>query len=74
MKKAVGELSSGLIVAVSVAILVAFFYYVVWPIIDNNFAQQTKCEKAICSHEVHDGKVECYLPGKQGTFECNFKG
>ena len=75
MKKAFGELSGGLIVIISVAILIAFFYLVVWPMIDNNFASQTRCEKAVCSHSADaDGKVECRLPGREETFRCNFKG
>lgn len=75
MKKAVGELSSGVIVAVAVGVLTAFFYYVVWPVIDNNFASQTKCDKAICSSDVDDnGKVECRLKTGGATFYCNYKG
>lgn len=75
MKKAVGDLSSGLIAVIAVAILIAFFYYTIWPMIQSNFKAQTSCEKAICdkSHVV-DGKVECRLPGSSETFLCNFKG
>ena len=84
MKKAVGELSNTVVVVIAVAILIAFFYYTVWPLIDNNFNAQTSCEKAICDIQKDasgkvitvDGKVECRMPDKDktGTFWCNFKG
>ncbi len=76
MKRAVGELSSTVIVVISVAILIAFFYYTVWPLISNNFNSQTSCDKAVCNiaSKTDDGKVECTMPGKEGTFWCNFKG
>ncbi len=75
MKRAVGELSSTVIVVISVAILIAFFYYTIWPVIDNNFKSQTSCDKAVCNpRTLTDGKVECTIPGKEGTFWCNYKG
>lgn len=76
MKKAIGELSGTLIVVTSVAILVAFFYYVVWPVIDTNFKSQTNCKRAICyTDHVVNGKVACYLKEKPETvFQCNFEG
>ena len=82
MKKAIGELSSTVIVVISVAILIAFFYYTVWPMIDNNFNSQTACEKAVCDIRkgsdgkviTDNGKVQCTIPGKEGTFWCNYKG
>ena len=73
MKEATGELSSLLVVASSVAILVAFFLTVIWPLIDDNFKRQTSCDKAVCSKEVHDGYVNCTLDGKT-TFTCPYKG
>lgn len=76
MKKAVGELSSTVIVVISVAILIAFFYYTIWPIIERNFNAQTACDKAVCNPNLKndEGKVECTIPGKEGTFWCSFKG
>ena len=82
MKKAIGELSNTLIVVISVAILIAFFYYTVWPLLSNNFKSQTSCDKAVCNVQkdstgaviTKNGKVECTIPGKTGTFWCNFKG
>ena len=62
MKKTTGELSSTIIVAISVAILVAFFFYTIWPMIDANFKSQTSCEKAICESKPDDkGMVNCIL-------------
>ena len=87
MKRAVGELSSAVIVGFSVAILIAFFYYTVWPVIDNNFKSQTSCDKAVCNIQkdssgrviTNEGKVECKVPLKDGTLSdeiiyCNYKG
>ena len=73
MKEATSELSSAVIVVVSVAILVAFFYFTVWPMIDNNFKSQTSCEKALCSSKPDkDGFVECKY--KNQTIKCKYKG
>ena len=75
MKKAVGNLSSAVIAVIAVAILIAFFYYTIWPLIQNNFHAQTSCDQAICNKStLKDGKVECVIPGKSGTFWCNYKG
>ncbi|MBE6148509.1 MAG: hypothetical protein E7167_03335 [Firmicutes bacterium] len=74
MKNATSELANLLIVLVCVAILVAFFYFTIWPIIRNNFEAQTACEKAICSSNDTDGDglVTCRLG--DSVFECKFKG
>lgn len=74
MKRATGELANILIVVVCVAILVAFFYFTVWPIIRTNFVSQTACEKAVCSHDDTDGDgmVTCRLG--DDVFECKYKG
>lgn len=74
MKEATGELANLLVVTVSVAILVAFFYFTIWPLIDNNFKRQTMCDKAICegSDADKDGYVKCTLDGQ--VFECKYKG
>lgn len=63
MKKATGDLASTVVVAISVAILVAFFFYTIWPMLDSNFKSQTACEKAICEtvDSDGDGKVSCIL-------------
>ena len=73
MKEATSELASLLVVVSSVAILIAFFYFTVWPLIDNNFKKQTACEKATCKmDQVTDGYVNCELNGQE--FRCKYKG
>lgn len=75
MKEATGELTGTIVVVVSVAILIAFFYYVIWPIMDNNFKSQTACSKAKCSTQIVTGKkgfVYCNYKGQ--TVECPYKG
>ncbi len=78
MKEATSDLSSGLVVAVCIAILVAFFYFTVWPIIKLNFVSQTACEKAKCSASPDDsGMVDCVYKDKNGveqTIKCSYKG
>ena len=78
MKEATGELSSAVVVVVSVGILVAFFYYTVWPIIDNNYKSQTSCDKAVCSAKPDaKGFVECTYKNRNNTtqnIKCKYKG
>ena len=79
MKEATGELSSTVIVVVSVGILVAFFYYTVWPIIDHNFKTQTACDKAVCSSKPDSkGYVNCVYTDKKTNktteISCKYKG
>ena len=65
MKEATAELGNTLVVVVSVAILIAFFYFVVWPMIDNNFKSQTSCDKAVCEAVPNsDGTVDCIVKTK----------
>ena len=73
MKSATGELSNLVVVTICVAILIAFFYFIIWPMIKNNYIMTTSCEKAKCSPEPDDsGMVKCYLDGKE--FMCTYKG
>ena len=78
MKEATSDLSSGIVVAVCISILVAFFYFTIWPIIKTNFVAQTACEKSKCSaHPDDDGMVDCIYKDKDGTeqtIKCNYKG
>ena len=79
MKEATGELANLLVVSVSVAVLVAFFYFNVWPIIDNNFKRQTACDKAVCEGQDtdKDGLVKCVYTKKDGSrvnITCRYKG
>ncbi len=49
MKEATGELNLAVIVAISIGILAAFFFGVLWPMIDNNFQRTAQCNKAVCN-------------------------
>jgi len=48
MKEATGELNMTVFVIIVVAILAAFFFTIIWPMIRNNMARTTKCSDAIC--------------------------
>ena len=73
MKRATGELSNLVVVTICVAILIAFFYFTIWPMIKNNYVSQTSCEKARCLPTPDEnGMVTCYLDGQE--FLCKFKG
>ena len=77
MKEATGELNATIVVVLAVSVLIAFFYYTVWPIIKTNFDKNSQCSKAIC--KPCDGSdcetVECHTKNNSGeTFECVYKG
>lgn len=76
MKEATGELNATVIVILAVGILVAFFYYTIWPLIKGNYDTRTNCDNAICDNQDadKDGFVECHLKGKTETFTCVYKG
>ncbi len=80
MKEATGELNATVIVVIIVAMLVAFFYFTIWPVIRNNMNATTQCSKAICPAEnkSNDGRtVECYIyenGQKSNLFTCAWKG
>lgn len=81
MKETTGELNSVIVVMLAVGVLIAFFYYTLWPIIKNNFIQSSQCSKAICDSCIKNGKVsndcetvKCHLEGSNETFECVYKG
>ncbi len=86
MKEATGELNMTIIVAISIGILSAFFFGVIWPMINGKFQRNTQCSKAICncSTEVRNNienetgrKNNCLCRNKSGdenTFYCPFKG
>ncbi len=77
MKEATGELNTTVVVVLAVGVLMAFFYYTLWPIIRENFNKQTQCAKAICDRcetGVCDF-VTCHSredPDRE--FECVYKG
>lgn len=69
MKEATGELSGSVVIVVSVGILIAFFYYVIWPKLDGNFKNQTACSKAVCS------SASSNIDTRKGVYKtCTYKG
>ncbi len=87
MKEATGELNLTIIVVIAVALLVAFFYYTIWPSLDNNFKANSNCSKAICENPCGEGsgtnkcddmknieKVKCHLKDDDHEFYCPWKG
>ena len=77
MKEATGELNAAVVVMMAISILIAFFYYTLWPILKGNFERNSQCSKAICESEDldDDGFVECYLKKDVNTkFKCVYKG
>lgn len=77
MKEATGELNATIIVVLAVGILIAFFYYTLWPILRTNFNRNSQCSKAICEkcNKPKCTYVTCYLSGKESDkFQCVYKG
>ncbi|HJJ16481.1 MAG TPA: hypothetical protein OIM63_00085 [Bacilli bacterium] len=84
MKEATGELNMSVVVISSIAILSAFFYTILWPMINENQKQQTNCSKAICtvknpSNDVENGIIKkCYYMDNNVRHElnnvCKYKG
>lgn len=79
MKEATGELNATIIVVLAVGVLIAFFYYTLWPILRVNLNKNSQCSKAICEPCKETGKkckyVTCHLSGKESqTFKCVYKG
>ncbi len=79
MKEATGELNMTIVIIVSIGILSAFFFTVLWPMIENSFIANSKCRNAVCdAKSVSDGLATCryYKDGAQvgSTFKCVWKG
>lgn len=78
MKEATGELNMSVVVISVVALLVAFFYGVIWPMIDTSQEAQVNCSKAVCEPEPDDeGLVNCSYKDKDGNpqdIQCKYKG
>ncbi len=85
MKEATGELNATVVVMSAIAVLIAFFYYTLWPVLRVNFEKNSQCSKAICEPCEPDsnGKktckfVTCYPKGQNHTaengFQCVYKG
>jgi Na+/glutamate symporter len=75
MKEASGELNGTVFVILAVGVLMAFFYFVLWPVIHQNFKSNSQCSRAICGTTADaSGYVTCHEKGKTETFKCVYKG
>lgn len=82
MKQATGELNVTIVVVISVGILLAFFYGVLWPMIKGNLSYTQNCNNAICDKGTFDkntGRVTCQYVNKDGnpegnSFTCPWRG
>lgn len=80
MKESTSELNATVVVVLAIGVLIAFFYYTIWPVLKENFDKNSQCSKAVCEtvDSNSDGFVECYPKGHYGeadkSFECVFKG
>lgn len=78
MKRTMGNLNMTVVAVLIIALLSAFFFYTLWPMIRNNFAQSTSCDRAICEATPNgDGSVDCvvyYDDGTSANITCAWKG
>lgn len=78
MKEATGELNTTVIVVISVGILMAFFFGVIWPALNSNFEKTTGCKAAVCNCQdriTRDGIEYCKCKSKNGEeLTCVYKG
>ena len=72
MKQTMGELNLTVIVVIIVALLSFFFFTVIWPMIQNNFAQNTRCDEAICLCPQRDSNGNCIIP-ENGEVTCTYR-
>ena len=79
MKAATGELNMTVIIILAVAIMSAFFYTVIWPLIKDNQNAIIRCREAICADANtvdSNGRVCCSLEGEASNCDlrCTWKG
>lgn len=78
MKEATGELNATVVVVLAIGVLMAFFYYTLWPLIRQNFNNNSKCSSAICEpcNEDSCDYVDCHEKNDPDgpTFQCIYKG
>lgn len=78
MKQTMGELNMTVGVVIIIALLSVFFFTILWPTMQNNFSQNTRCDEAICSSQPNgDGSVDCYYydnNGNEQDITCAWKG
>ena len=77
-----------IVIVVAISVLVAFFYFALWPSLNANFQANSKCSKAICENPCGEGSnacdevvgkmVNCYYVDGQGNkhegLVCPWKG
>ena len=85
MKEATGELNVTVIVVVMIGILVSFFFFTFWPMIQQNMSQTSSCSKAVCPCKKGDDPKktgvcsDCYIVNDKGEkiakdLTCTWKG
>ena len=83
MKEATQDLNMTMVVVISVGVLLTFFFYYLWPILNDNFRAESQCSKAACNcsedaRVVRDGVeycTDCRIDGNpMDGMECLYKG
>lgn len=84
MKEATGELNLTIIVVMAVGLLIAFFYFTIWPSMNENFERNSMCSKAVCENPCNAGVntcdevigqlVKCKVPKSETVLYCPWKG
>ena len=77
MKEATGELNATVVIVLAIGVLMAFFYYTLWPIIRSNFDSNSQCSKAICEScpSSNCDYVMCHTKNNpKNEFKCIYKG
>ncbi len=77
MKEAIGELNTTLITFLAVALLSAFFFMIIWPMIKQGLREDESCASAVCDIGYNaNGMAYCYNPNddSKDVFECPYRG
>ena len=80
MKEATGDLNMTVVVVLAVAAFAAFFFTVIWPIIQEGNDRSANCNKAVCANRPdpsNPGKVNCSYKDKNNVEQnivCVWKG
>lgn len=76
MKEATGELNVTVIVVITVGLLSAFFFTIIWPRLNNNLKSNTKCSDAICAPVCNKATKKCepnWDDKSKKTVKCVYK-
>lgn len=79
MKEASGEMNATIIVVMLISVMATFFFFVLWPSINNTISRNMKCSDAMCDGDTVDGNgfAECVYIDKKGVrhnLTCVWKG